>query len=138
MLFRSAYRTDTERRESVEPRFDPAEIDGLVPKDSRQPVEIHEIIARIFDDSDFEEFKARYGTTLVCGTARLYGRPVGIIVLGDSPYGDTFCGAGDLMEAALYETAARKGGDRQRIDALGTMEPEAEALPWVRGWLEQI
>jgi 3-methylcrotonyl-CoA carboxylase beta subunit len=65
--------------EPVEPRYDPAEIGGLVPKDSRQPFEIYEIIARIVDDSDFDEFKARYGTTLVCGTARLYGRPVGII-----------------------------------------------------------
>jgi len=66
------------------------------------------------------------------------GRPFGIIVLGDSSYGYTFCGAGDLMEEALYETAARKVGDTLRIDALETMEPEAEALPWVRGWLEQI
>ena len=66
------------------------------------------------------------------------GRPFGIIVLGDSSSGDTFCGAGDLMEEALYETAARKVGDTLRIDALETMEPEAEALPWVRGWLEQI
>jgi flavodoxin len=66
------------------------------------------------------------------------GRPFGIIVLGDSSYGDTFCGAGDLVEEALYETAARKVGDTLRIDALETMEPEAEALPWVRSWLEQI
>jgi flavodoxin len=66
------------------------------------------------------------------------GRPFGIIVLGDSSYGDTFCGAGDLIEEALYETAARKVGDTLRIDALETMEPEAEALPWVRSWLEQV
>lgn len=66
------------------------------------------------------------------------GRPFGMIVLGDSSYGDTFCGAGDLMEEALYETAARKVGDTLRIDALETMEPEAEALPWVRAWLNQI
>lgn len=66
------------------------------------------------------------------------GRPFGIIVLGDSSYGDTFCGAGDLMEEALYETAARKIGDTLRIDALETMEPENEALPWVREWLNQL
>ena len=65
--------------EALEPRYDPQEIGGLVPTDSRQPFEIHEIIARIVDDSDFEEFKKRYGTTLVCGFARLYGHPVGII-----------------------------------------------------------
>lgn len=62
-----------------EPRYDPGQIAGLIPEDSRQPFEIHEIIARLVDDSDFEEFKKRYGTTLVCGFARLYGRPVGII-----------------------------------------------------------
>jgi 3-methylcrotonyl-CoA carboxylase beta subunit len=65
--------------EVKEPRYDPAEIAGMVPIDSRQPFEIHEIIARIVDDSDFEEFKTRYGTTLVCGFARLYGHQVGII-----------------------------------------------------------
>ena len=62
-----------------EPRYDAGQIGGLIPDDSRQPFEIHEIIARLVDDSEFEEFKKRYGTTLVCGFARLYGRPVGII-----------------------------------------------------------
>ncbi|AOY89727.1 flavodoxin [Marinobacter salinus] len=66
------------------------------------------------------------------------GRPFGIIVLGDSSYGDTFCGAGNLMEEALYETAARKVGSTLKIDALETMEPESEALPWVRDWLGQL
>jgi len=66
------------------------------------------------------------------------GRPFGVIVLGDSSYGDTFCGAGELMTEALYETSARKVGDTLQIDALETMEPEAEALPWVRQWLGQV
>ncbi|MBD3640155.1 MAG: flavodoxin [Marinobacter sp.] len=66
------------------------------------------------------------------------GRPFGIIVLGDSSYGDTYCGAGELMEEALYETAARKVGDTLRIDAMETMEPESEALPWVRDWISQL
>ncbi len=66
------------------------------------------------------------------------GRPFGVIVLGDSSYGDTFCGAGELMEEALYETAARKVGATLRIDALETMEPEADALPWAREWLSQV
>lgn len=42
------------------------------------------------------------------------------------------------MEEALYETAARKVGDTLRIDALETMEPENEALPWARAWAEQL
>lgn len=66
------------------------------------------------------------------------GRPFGVIVLGDSSYGDTFCGAGDLMEEALLETSARKVGDTLKIDALETLEPEAEALDWVRQWINGI
>ncbi|PHQ14089.1 flavodoxin [Marinobacter profundi] len=66
------------------------------------------------------------------------GRPFGVIVLGDSSYGDTYCGAGDLMEEALLETGARKVGDTLRIDAMETTEPEAEALPWVRNWLKHV
>ncbi len=66
------------------------------------------------------------------------GRPFGMIVLGDSSYGDTFCGAGDLMEEALLEVACSKVGDTLRIDAMETMDPEEEALPWVREWLEQV
>ncbi|MBJ6136622.1 flavodoxin [Marinobacter litoralis] len=66
------------------------------------------------------------------------GRPFGVIVLGDSSYGDTFCGAGELMEEALYETCARKVGDTLKIDALETIEPETEALEWARQWVTQI
>lgn len=63
------------------------------------------------------------------------GRPFGVIVLGDSSYGDTFCGAGDLLEEALLETGARQAGNTLKIDALETIDPELEALPWVRQWL---
>ncbi|MFV8569798.1 flavodoxin [Marinobacter sp. SBS5] len=66
------------------------------------------------------------------------GRPFGIIVLGDSSYGDTYCGAGDLMEEALYETSARKVGDTLKIDALETLEPETEALEWAKQWVQEI
>src|SRR5690554_1859929 len=66
------------------------------------------------------------------------GRPFGIIVLGDSSYGDTFCGAGDLIEEAFYETGARKVGDSLRVDALETMEPESEAVPWAKNWVNGI
>lgn len=66
------------------------------------------------------------------------GRPFGVIVLGDSSYGDTFCGAGELVEEAFYETSARKVGDTLRIDALETTEPEAEAEPWARQWVKGL
>ncbi len=66
------------------------------------------------------------------------GRPFGVIVLGDSSYGDTFCGAGELMEEALYEIACRKVGETLRIDALETTDPESEALPWVLEWANSL
>ncbi|WP_328190110.1 flavodoxin [Marinobacter sp. OP 3.4] len=66
------------------------------------------------------------------------GRPFGIIVLGDSSYGDTYCGAGELMEEALQEVAARKVGETLKIDAMETMEPEEEALPWVKDWIGRV
>jgi 3-methylcrotonyl-CoA carboxylase beta subunit len=51
----------------------------VIPVDTRKPFDVREIIARIVDGSEFDEFKARYGTTLVCGFARIEGMPVGII-----------------------------------------------------------
>ncbi len=65
--------------EPSEPVHDPAEIYGILPTDTRYPFEVREIIARLVDGSEFSEFKARYGTTLVCGFARICGFPVGIV-----------------------------------------------------------
>ena len=64
---------------SEEPLYDPQEIYGVVPQDTRRPYDVREIIARVVDGSRFDEFKARYGATLVTGFARLYGMPVGIV-----------------------------------------------------------
>ena len=61
------------------PLYDPEEILGVVPVDPRTPYDIREVIARIVDGSRFDEFKARYGTTLVCGFAHVMGMPVGIL-----------------------------------------------------------
>ena len=66
-------------REPVEPLYDTEEIYGVVPEDSRTPYDVREIIARIVDGSEFDEFKPLYGTTLVTGFAHLWGYPVGII-----------------------------------------------------------
>jgi 3-methylcrotonyl-CoA carboxylase beta subunit len=62
-----------------EPRYDPAEIYGILPRDLRQPFEVREVIARIVDGSRFLEFKARFGQTLVCGFAHIHGFPVGVV-----------------------------------------------------------
>jgi 3-methylcrotonyl-CoA carboxylase beta subunit len=62
-----------------DPAYDPAELAGIVPPDTRTPYEVREVIARIVDGSELDEFKHRYGTTIVCGFAHIWGHPVGII-----------------------------------------------------------
>ena len=66
-------------REPAAPLYDSKEIYGVIPADSRKPFDVREIIARIVDGSEFAEFKARFGPTLVCGFAHIEGMPVGII-----------------------------------------------------------
>jgi len=61
------------------PLYDPQELYGVVPSDLRKPYDVREVIARLVDGSEFDEFKALYGTTLVCGFARIWGYPVGIV-----------------------------------------------------------
>lgn len=67
------------RSNPLPPRYDPEELLGLIPVDLRAPVDLREVIARIVDDSRFEEFKPRYGATLVTGWAELCGTPVGVL-----------------------------------------------------------
>ena len=66
-------------QEPKAPAHDPAELHGVIPTDTRKPFDIREVIARIVDGSEFDEFKARYGATLVCGFAHIEGMPVGIV-----------------------------------------------------------
>jgi acetyl-CoA carboxylase carboxyltransferase component len=61
------------------PSVNPDELYGVIPADARQAYDVHEVIARLVDDSELHEFKERYGETLVCGFARLEGYPVGIL-----------------------------------------------------------
>jgi 3-methylcrotonyl-CoA carboxylase beta subunit len=72
-------RVDMDVREPKEPALDPAELYGLIPDDVRAPYDVREVIGRIVDGSEFEEFKSLYGTTLVCGFARIWGYPVAIL-----------------------------------------------------------
>jgi 3-methylcrotonyl-CoA carboxylase beta subunit len=64
---------------ALPPRYDSEDLTAIVPGDTKTPFDIREIIARIVDDSDFDEFKPRYGTTLITGFARIEGRLVGIV-----------------------------------------------------------
>ena len=72
-----------------EPAYDPTEIYGVIPSDTKKPYDVREIIARVVDGSRFDEFKARYGTTLVTGFAHLYGMPVGIIANNGILFGES-------------------------------------------------
>ncbi len=65
--------------EIIAPKFPAEELYGVIPTDTRKPFDVREIIARIVDGSEFDEFKARFGTTLVTGFAKIEGMPVGII-----------------------------------------------------------
>ena len=68
-----------DRREPRPPRLDPAELYGVIPSDVRAPYDVREVIGRIVDGSEFDEFKALYGTTLVTGFAHIWGYPVAIL-----------------------------------------------------------
>jgi acetyl-CoA carboxylase carboxyltransferase component len=74
-----AKRLPADMAEPEDPKYDPAEIYGIVSADPRKPYDVHDIIARLVDGSRFDEFKERYGTTLVTGFARLHGFLVGIV-----------------------------------------------------------
>ncbi len=76
-------------REAVEPAYDSREIYGVVPADARKSYDVREVIARVVDGSDFDEFKALYGTTLVCGFARISGYPVGIVANNGILFGES-------------------------------------------------
>ncbi len=66
-------------RTPQEPLYDPEEIDGVISADIRKPYDVREVIARLVDGSEFDEFKKLFGTTLVCGFAHIWGYPVGIV-----------------------------------------------------------
>ena len=61
------------------PKYDPQELYGIIPEDVRAPYDVHEVIARLVDGSEFHEFKALYGNTLVCGFAHIWGMPMAIL-----------------------------------------------------------
>jgi 3-methylcrotonyl-CoA carboxylase beta subunit len=67
------------KRDPRPPKFDPSELYGIIPQDVRAPYDVREVIARIVDGSEFDEFKALYGTTLVTGFAHIWGYPVAIL-----------------------------------------------------------
>jgi len=76
-------------KKAIEPAYDTEEIYGVIPSDSRKSYDVREVIARIVDGSDFDEFKALYGITLVCGFARIFGYPAGIVANNGILFGES-------------------------------------------------
>ncbi|MBS0219090.1 MAG: methylcrotonoyl-CoA carboxylase [Proteobacteria bacterium] len=77
--FNRRHAMPVELQANREPLYPVNELYGIVPQDTRKPFDIREVIARIVDGSEFQEFKARYGKTLVTGFAHIHGCPVGIV-----------------------------------------------------------
>ncbi len=93
-----------DRCEPVPPKHDPREIYGIIPADSRIGYDVREVIVRLVDGSEFAEFKARYGTTLVCGFARIEGHPVGILANNGILFSESA-----LKGAHFIELCAQRG-----------------------------
>jgi len=70
---------ELELRDPRPPKYSPEELYGVIPRDVRSPYDVHEVIARIVDGSEFQPFKPLYGSTLVCGFAHIWGMPVAIL-----------------------------------------------------------
>jgi 3-methylcrotonyl-CoA carboxylase beta subunit len=91
-------------RTPAPPAFDPAELYGIIPPDVRAPYEVREVIARMVDGSEFDEFKALYGSTLVCGFARIWGYPVAILANNGVLFSESA-----LKGAHFIELACQRG-----------------------------
>jgi 3-methylcrotonyl-CoA carboxylase beta subunit len=99
-----AKRPDVMLRKPLPPRYDAAELHGVIPTDRRKPFDVREVIARIVDDSDFDEFKRLYGTTIVTGFAHICGMPVGIVANNGILFSESA-----LKAAHFIELCAQRG-----------------------------
>jgi 3-methylcrotonyl-CoA carboxylase beta subunit len=93
-----------ELKEPRPPRYDPEELYGILPTDTRKPYDAREVIARLVDDSALDEFKQRYGVTIVCGFAHICGYPVGIVANNGILFSESA-----LKAAHFIELCAQRG-----------------------------
>ncbi|MGZ8364445.1 MAG: carboxyl transferase domain-containing protein, partial [Caulobacteraceae bacterium] len=91
---------DLAMAEPKPPALDPAGLYGVIPQDVRAPYDVHEIIARIVDGSEFDEFKPMYGVSLVCGWARIWGYPVAILANNGVLFSESALKAAHFIELA--------------------------------------
>jgi 3-methylcrotonyl-CoA carboxylase beta subunit len=97
-------RSYVELRAQREPLYPADELYGIVPADNRTPYDVRDVIARIVDGSELDEFKALYGTTLVCGFARIHGFPIGILANNGILFSESA-----LKGAHFIELASQRG-----------------------------
>jgi 3-methylcrotonyl-CoA carboxylase beta subunit len=100
----SSAKAQVDLREPRAPRFDAEELYAIVPEDVRAPYDVHEVIARIVDGSEFHEFKALFGSTLVCGFAHIWGQPVAILANNGVLFSESA-----LKGAHFIELACQRG-----------------------------
>ncbi len=93
-----------DRSDPLPPKYDPCDIYGTIPADSRVGYDVREVVARLVDASEFHEFKSRYGTTLVCGFARIEGHPIGILANNGILFSESA-----LKGAHFIELCAQRG-----------------------------
>ena len=91
-------------RQAAEPFHNAEELYGIIPADTRKPYDVREVIARLVDGSEFDEFKKLYGDTLVCGFAHLYGYPIGIVANNGVLFSESA-----LKGAHFIELCAQRG-----------------------------
>jgi len=97
-------RVDLDTRKATEPLYPADDLYGIIPTDSRKPFDVRDVIARVVDGSEFDEFKALYGTTLVCGFAHIFGYPVGIVANNGILFSESA-----LKGAHFIELCAQRG-----------------------------
>ncbi len=85
-------------REPRDPLYPVEELDGVIPADVRKPYDVREVIARLVDGSEFDEFKTNYGSTIVTGFAHLWGYPIGIVANNGILYGESAQKAAHFIE----------------------------------------
>ncbi|WP_114520968.1 carboxyl transferase domain-containing protein [Altererythrobacter sp. ZODW24] len=99
-----SHEPDVELKEPRAPKFDADELYSIIPDDVRAPYDVHEVIARLVDGSEFHEFKALYGSTLVCGFAHIWGMPVAILANNGVLFSESA-----VKGAHFIELAAQRG-----------------------------
>ena len=98
------YRANVDMVSPEEPIYDPTEIYGIIPPDTRTPYDVREVLARIVDGSRLHEFKPLYGETLVCAFARIYGYPIAVLANNGVLFGESA-----LKGAHFIQLADRRG-----------------------------